>query len=604
MDDTAAKAAADRMMRATEDGLARRKYGKPTLFNEKLPRYGGPKNVPENAASTFNGAPSPQDPPDIPKVKRNIKRLIEQNAPEEDIDQYVASEGVTFEQLKAHKSTPQELSWSDVPGQALQNAPESAARTAYALIYPFLHPIDTANAVAGIGKGAASKIAGAVGMEQDPQSKAQTEAHIDAIGKFFLDRYGSVENLKQTLAKDPVGAMADFAAVLSGGGTIAAKAPGIIGKAGQAVAKVGSAIDPLANVGRAARVPAKGMAAVLGMTTGTGTMPLQTAFKAGRTGNKTFTENMRGQAPITDTLDMAKDAMSSIRKDRSDAYTSAMTGMKANTTPIDYTPVLDAVRKAYDDIGYKGIAKSQDAVKTYHAIGETVDQFHKTAGANTIEGLDALKQAIGEIRTKTLQGTLERRVADNVFNAVKDQIVKQAPEYAAAMKGYSQASDQINDLTKTFSLGEKASKDTAIRKLTSVTRNNVNTNYGRRTQLMDELAQKQPDLPYAIAGQAMNTLTPRGLQGQMAASGAGVAALASNPWAAALLPATSPRVVGEVAHGAGQVMGGIDALSPELLAQILRASYITNQTTQPALMGTQDVGADTPEELKRKRLSN
>jgi hypothetical protein len=39
---------------------------------------------------------------DIPKIKRNIRRMLDQGAPETDIDAYVASEGVTAEQLRAH----------------------------------------------------------------------------------------------------------------------------------------------------------------------------------------------------------------------------------------------------------------------------------------------------------------------------------------------------------------------------------------------------------------------------------------------------------------------------------------------------------------------
>lgn len=40
---------------------------------------------------------------DIAKIKRNIQRMIDQDAPESDIDAYVASEGVTLEELRADK---------------------------------------------------------------------------------------------------------------------------------------------------------------------------------------------------------------------------------------------------------------------------------------------------------------------------------------------------------------------------------------------------------------------------------------------------------------------------------------------------------------------
>ena len=58
-----------------------------------------------------------------------------------------------------------------------------------------------------------------------------------AFGKAMTDRYGGWENVKKTMAEDPVGFMADASAVLSGGA-------GILGKAGLStaakVARVGS----------------------------------------------------------------------------------------------------------------------------------------------------------------------------------------------------------------------------------------------------------------------------------------------------------------------------------------------------------------------------
>src|SRR5947208_376341 len=41
--------------------------------------------------------------PDLTRIKRNVASMITQGAPDSDVDQYVASEGVTAEQLRAHK---------------------------------------------------------------------------------------------------------------------------------------------------------------------------------------------------------------------------------------------------------------------------------------------------------------------------------------------------------------------------------------------------------------------------------------------------------------------------------------------------------------------
>lgn len=548
-------------------------------------------------------ATAPQQQTDIPKVKRNIKRLLEQNAPEEDIDAYVASEGVTFEQLKAHKSQPQGqdgLAWSDVPGQAFDHLGSSAARTAYNIVYPFLHPIDTATAFKNIGVGAYSKAKGGLGFDQDPNEKAADEAHIDAVGQFFVDRYGSIENLKKTLAEDPVGVMADASVVLSGGGAAAARVPGVIGKAGQAASRAGSVLDPIANAGRAVKLAGKGATEGLGLMTGTGGLPLEYAFKAGRKGSTTFADNMRDKAPIGDVLETAQTASKDMKRAASDRYTQDMLDVRASTRSVDLRPIAksveDAARMVYVEGGQGArFTKSAEAADTVKRIADKLDEYNKLdpATRNMPQSVDALKQAIGEIRQSTQPGTLSRNISDKVYNSAKDQIVKQVPEYAKAMKGYSQSADAIDDAVKTLSLGENAAKDTGIRKLTSAMRNNVNTNYGRRVQLVDELAKYQPELPYAIAGQSLNSITPRGLSrlpaGLTAAAGVGT----FNPMVLPALAASSPRLMGEALYGVGKATGAVEKLAKALMvdtktaADLLRKSYATNQMTQPALVGSQ-----------------
>ncbi len=56
-------------------------------------------------------ASAPESGPDLAKVKRNIQRMIDQGAQESEIDQYVAAEGTTPEELRADRST-----WSKVTG--------------------------------------------------------------------------------------------------------------------------------------------------------------------------------------------------------------------------------------------------------------------------------------------------------------------------------------------------------------------------------------------------------------------------------------------------------------------------------------------------------
>jgi hypothetical protein len=112
-------------------------------------------------------------------------------------------------------------SWSEIPGQALENAGTSAVNLAKNVVQPILHPIDTAKAFYDIGKGLVSKTAGALGAQQDPAEKEKNEAAANAVGEFLRERYGSVDAFKKTLAEDPVGAIADVSMVLTGGGSVA-----------------------------------------------------------------------------------------------------------------------------------------------------------------------------------------------------------------------------------------------------------------------------------------------------------------------------------------------------------------------------------------------
>ena len=56
-------------------------------------------------------------------------------------------------------------------------------------------------------------------------------------------RYGGLENIKKTAYEDPVGMTLDLASLLTLGGGMAARAPGLVGRAGRAAGAMGQAID-------------------------------------------------------------------------------------------------------------------------------------------------------------------------------------------------------------------------------------------------------------------------------------------------------------------------------------------------------------------------
>ncbi len=91
---------------------------------------------------------------------------------------------------------------------------------------------------------------------------------------------------------------------------------------------------------------------------------------------------------------------------------------------------------------------------------------------------------------------------------------------------------------------------------------------------MEVLAQHEPDLPYAIAGQSLNSIEPRGIA--RIGPYASVAGAFAHPATLVTLLMESPRLVGEAAHAAGKVGGAI--------GRGTAAAGINEQNTQRAAM--------------------
>ena len=128
------------------------------------------------------------------------------------------------------------IAWSDIPGKMIGNLYPSGTQAASDIAYPFMHPIETAKGLGTLGLGLIQKF---IPGEQEAEKSA------NAVGEFFAQRYGGIEQLKNTLANDPVGFLLDASTVMTGGGALAARAPGVTGKVGKVVRNVGENIDPL-----------------------------------------------------------------------------------------------------------------------------------------------------------------------------------------------------------------------------------------------------------------------------------------------------------------------------------------------------------------------
>lgn len=462
-------------------------------------------------------------------------------------------------ELPVPNPLPTPPTWGEAGIQSLMNIPSSGRQALKDIGGAIAHPIETLKNIGKLGLGTLVKAGSVVNPNMDwlPELE-ETKKYPEAMADFYANRYGGSENIKQTLANDPVGMLSDLASVLSLGGGAVSKVgqAGKIGKVGRAISKVGSAIEPVNIVGKGLGYVGKGAGKILkpmlGITTGAGGDAIGEAVKAGKTGSKTFLENLRGKVEPKAVVETAKQALDDIKIKRMNDYTSDIGKVLNDQTKLDITPIHQKTLSLIDEQYYKNMPKiGKQTASKLDEMTDVVTTFYENPELHTASGLDALKQRLYDIDIP-YENKRAERIRTSLTNTIKDTIKKQNPTYDDVMKDYSRASDTIRQMEKTLSLNPNASIDTQLRKLQSVMRNNASTNYGQRINLVKELEEQGAEIIPALAGQSLSSVSPRGLQG-ITATGAGITGLASNPNVLLTLPAFSPRVVGETSYLTGRL---------------------------------------------------
>ncbi len=462
-----------------------------------------------------------------------------------------------------------EMSWGEVAKGAVVNAIPSTVNLLKGTAEALMSPIETVKGVLDIGAGAIqnalpSGLVDFVNQISPSESAAESRKKAALVGAHFADRYGSIEGFKKALATDPAGIAADATTVLSGGAGLASKA-GMV-KTADALTKASRVVDPILQSARGAEAVVKpigrGVAEIIGgMGTHTGGESIRQMAQAGMKGGTeaaTAAAMMRDKSSVTNLLDEANSALQQIKQQRSSEYTNAMRQVSADTTVLPFTSIDNAVNSALRVKQFKGKSISPTTAQVQQDIVKLVDDWkqQKPADFHTAEGLDALKQAIGDIRDTTEYGSPSRKVADSVYSSIRSEIVKQAPDYAKAMQKYSEASELISEIQRHLLGKEKGSPTTAVNKLQKLM-----TASGKNKQMEMSLAKEleaagAKNLLPGLAGLSLQGLAPRGLAGQAGIGLGGLAILANNPaLGVPFMAMQSPRLMGEVALASGRTAG-------------------------------------------------
>jgi len=502
------------------------------------------------------------------------------------------------------RETPQSV--TEIPGRAWENLPASTEKFFTGVGEMVTHPVET---VAGIGKlilGAPRAVAKKLlppevlqaldSIDVDPAREENTQI-AERVGQMLLDRWGSWDAIKRTLANDPVGAGADIATVMMP----------IRGAAEKALpaSRITSSLRAAENVANPfsySDVAIKGTGAVAregaGLASGMGPMPIQEAVQSGMQGGRqgqAFRQSVRNQGSDLATVDDALAAVQRAKHERAAAYETEMTKLGANQQRLDIRPVTQAFNDLWQNSHVGGHRKiSDEAFAKLNKLHGIIDEWYKDPSSHTVMGFDALKQRIGQEMPSGPDPGFTGKIVTNMYNAVKGEIVKQAPEYGDIMRAYETASQDLTAVERELSLGTHnrgPNYDAALRKLTSLTRNNAATNYGARERHAAYLEQHGADtIRPAVAGMAGRSWTPRGIGRMVGGLAAPIAAGAATLPFAGPLPlivggvaaaASSPRLVSEIAHKIGQARRFLPNKRQQLLAaQLSNYSRQTPMTDQ------------------------
>jgi hypothetical protein len=337
--------------------------------------------------------------------------------------------------------------------------------------------------------------------------------------------------------------------------------------AAQGVNKVAPTVGKA--VSKSTELPAKGVSEIQGALTGTSGETIRQAFNAARRGGKEldeYTAALRNKTTPEELVNRLREGTDKISAEKSARYSEAMKliGDKPVATGNIAAEVADDLAKLGVKVDGTNLDFSQSKFRTVPQAQNKLQamwtEISRLGDQQTIQGIDTSRQALKALE---LAGDdASARTANLAINGAVARVRsagKTVDGYSEMLAQFGDDAEFLNEITRALSSGDKATIDTAYRKLATT----LKTNNEQRRNLLMELDEATGGyILSAVAGQQLSEELPRGLFRQIAAGAAGVS-VATGGLSAGILPAlvfASPRVTGEVLRALGIATGKIDAL--------------------------------------------
>lgn len=479
---------------------------------------------------------------------------------------------------------------AEVPGAAVSNVGKNLGEVVEGLGHAIVNPAKTIGGLLSIAATPATVPYYGIlkGLEEVGYPKGSAEGFkswaLDPalqFGQGLVDRYGGwlggekgwgftpeqgYENVKRTLAEKPVEAILDATMFAPAFPKLAKYDPAAL--PAKAVEKTIEAVGNVApkTVDWLSSRAAEGVYGAHGDV-------LRELYESGKLNQRDVADVLRGKKKVEQLLPEVRDALGELYLQKNTDYMVNMQKVQSSTAPIDVTKVQSALDKAMEVGSFVDPAtgqvlrvteKNPSVLKAREDIKNEVHEWltNPNPSFRTAYGFDQLKQAIYNIADSIpLNDTAMRPghvYADRVAKAVRDTIKEAVPEYGEMMQKYGGDAEMIRELKKEFSLGEKSTNQAAVKKLQQTFRKTAGTGHGEKLDLLRRAMDKAgfDSIVPQLAAEQMSSWHPRGLRG-VGLPAAELFASVTNP---SLIPemiavatATSPRVAGELAYGAGRL---------------------------------------------------
>jgi hypothetical protein len=173
--------------------------------------------------------------PDFEKVAAAYKQVRAQaeegSSPEITYTYPREGSGQPVVQVADQVPAPRNYSLGEVPGAMIRNAPASGLKVIGDVVTAVTSPVQTATAIGDLVGGVMEPITPNILFGGDSRERAI--AARSNFADYMSERFGGYEELKRTMAEDPIGFLGDLSTVLSGGAGMAKLA----GKGSRAITK-------------------------------------------------------------------------------------------------------------------------------------------------------------------------------------------------------------------------------------------------------------------------------------------------------------------------------------------------------------------------------